>query len=253
MSELKALLFDVDGTLADTEQGHLRAFNQAFRNASLPWQWSLEDYSDLLAVTGGKERIRHFIETRKPEFDRPDDLWEYIKGLHADKTRSYVELMGSGEIGLRVGVERLFHEARQAGLRLAIATTTTPENVDALLSNTLGSEALDWFEVIGAGSVVAKKKPAPDIYDYVMQQLGLRADECIAFEDSGPGVKSAVDAGLKVIVTPSYFTTEHDFSAGTAVFNQFGDADTPFEVLRSPVNGQSYLDIAMIRAIHAEA
>ncbi|MGD8812419.1 MAG: HAD hydrolase-like protein, partial [Thioalkalispiraceae bacterium] len=133
---LQALLFDVDGTLADTERdGHRIAFNMAFADAGLDWQWSAELYGKLLAVTGGKERIRYYLDNFNTGFARPANLDDFIAGLHRSKTDFYTALLSEGHIPLRPGVERLLREARDAGLRLAIATTTTPANVKALLVN----------------------------------------------------------------------------------------------------------------------
>src|SRR6056297_2783955 len=153
MAALEALIFDVDGTLADTEAGHLAAFNNAFAEAGLDWEWSTEDYTRLLEVTGGKERMAHYLEAWGPAARPPEPVKESIAALHAAKTRHYVAMLEGGGIGLRPDVGR-----REAGLRLAIATTTTPANVQALLENTLGAGAMDWFEVVGAGGVVPHKK-----------------------------------------------------------------------------------------------
>ncbi len=149
---LKALIFDVDGTLADTERdGHRVSFNLAFEEAGLQWFWSEELYGDLLQVTGGKERISHYMETYLPDFHPHGDRATFIAGLHKSKTAHYTRLLDEGRIPLRTGVERLLQEARQSGLKLAIATTTTPANVEALLKNSLGAESLSWFAVIAAG------------------------------------------------------------------------------------------------------
>ena len=151
MAELAALIFDVDGTLADTERdGHRVAFNRAFADAGLDWEWSVELYGKLLAVTGGKERIRHYLDHFNTAFERPDGLDEFIAGLHAAKTEHYTRMLSEGLIPLRSGVKRLLQEARDAGMRLAIATTTTPANVSALLNYSLAPDAADWFEVIAA-------------------------------------------------------------------------------------------------------
>ena len=167
MSKLEALIFDVDGTLADTERdGHRVAFNQAFDEAGLGWDWTVALYGELLQVTGGKERITLYVEKFLEDFEldeQYENLAEFAAQLHKRKTHFYLELLQSGAIPLRPGVERLINEAREAGLRLAISTTTTPANVTYLLSATLGKESIDWFEVIAAGDIVPAKKPAPDI------------------------------------------------------------------------------------------
>ena len=251
MSTLKALIFDVDGTLADTERnGHRVAFNRAFDDAGLGWHWSPALYGKLLAVTGGKERIRFYLEQFNLEFVKPDDFDGFVAGLHAAKTRFYTELMAQGEIPLRPGVERLITEARRAGYRLAISTTTTPENVTALVTNTLGVAALDWFEVIGAGDVVPSKKPAPDIYDYVLKEMKLTSSEAIAFEDSRNGVLSSLAANLTTVITVNDYTAEDDFSGAAIVLDQMGEPDAPFTLLAGDAHGQQHLNIALVEALH---
>jgi len=234
---IKALIFDVDGTLADTERdGHRVAFNQAFAEAGLDWYWDVAIYGQLLKVTGGKERIRHFIENFRPAIDAGVKLDNLIPALHQSKTRHFVTLLQSGAIPLRPGVERLLNEARASGLRLAIATTTTPENVTTLLTATLGEESIDWFDVIAAGDVVPEKKPAPDIYLYALQKLGLKASECLAFEDSDNGLLSATGAGLITIVTVNGYTREQDFSAAALVLDQLDEPGVDLRALYALLN-----------------
>ncbi len=253
MAVLEALIFDVDGTLADTEAGHLAAFNRAFADAGLDWEWSTEDYTRLLEVTGGKERMAHYLEAWGPAARPPEPVKESIAALHEAKTRHYVALLEGGGIALRPGVERLLREARAEGMRLAIATTTTPANVEALLENTLGAGAMEWFEVVGAGGVVPRKKPAPDIYEYVLEALGLPATAAIAFEDSGPGVRAARGAGLPVIVTTSTFTLHHDFAGAQLVLDGMGEPGRPFGVLGGEVGGHEWLDVGLVRRVHEAA
>ena len=251
MNELKALLFDVDGTLADTERdGHRVAFNRAFAEAGLDWHWDEALYGELLAVTGGKERIRHYLDNFNTDFKRPSDLTGFITGLHAAKTRHYTEMLAEGAIPLRPGVKRLILAARDAGLRLAVATTTTPANVSALLEHALDPEAMSWFEVIAAGDVVPAKKPAPDIYIHAMEKMGLSPGECMAFEDSGNGILSSRGAGLATIVAVNGYTVDDDFSGAAIVLDHWGEPDLPFEVLAGDPGGETCLTLDLVKRLH---
>jgi HAD superfamily hydrolase (TIGR01509 family) len=210
---LSAVLFDVDGTLADTERdGHRTAFNQAFKEFQLDWDWDIELYGDLLKITGGKERIRYYLEHFSPELLGRNNLDKWIASIHKVKTKYFLALLEKGKIPLRPGVERLIQQLRSKNIRIAIATTTTHENVTTLLQCSLGKEAPNWFDVIGAGDIVPRKKPSPDIYHWVLDQLGLPAQACIAIEDSGNGLQSAMAAGLKTVITYSEYTRLHDFN-----------------------------------------
>ncbi len=220
---LEALIFDVDGTLADTERdGHRLAFNAAFAEAGLAWCWDEALYGELLEVTGGKERIRFFCERHAADFLRQADAEARIKDLHAAKTRHYVTLCARG-IPLRPGVEQLLREANASGLRLAIATTTTPENVSALLP----AELMALFATVGAGDTVPNKKPAPDIYRWVLEQLALPAAACLALEDSANGLKASLAAGLATVITPTDYTRDHDFSGALALLPDLGQMTVP--------------------------
>ena len=218
---LRALVWDVDGTLAETERdGHRIAFNHAFEDEGLPWYWDVDCYGALLKVTGGKERLQHWWRSvDAAAADRPGAR-ELVQRLHERKTAHYAELVRAGVVTLRPGVRRLLTEARQRGLVLAIATTTTEANVRELLCATLGDAAPGWFEVIGAGDVVPRKKPAPDIYRWVLERLRLPAAHGLAIEDSAVGAAAARAAGMPVLLTRSLYT------AGDAAGPVLADLDS---------------------------
>ena len=231
-ASLQALIFDVDGTLADTEHLHRAAFNEAFSRAGLAWHWDANTYRRLIGVPGGRERIAHWQrEYRAPgtpgwTSDSPEVL-----ALHASKTAVYTEWIGRGEIPLREGVERLVREARGSGLRLAIATTTSSANIDALLRVNLGAGWRDLFEVVEDADTAPRRKPDPQVYLQALSRLGLGPGACLAFEDSITGLQAAIAAGLPTLVTPSHYTHHQDFRGALRVMP--GLADVGLEQLRA--------------------
>ncbi len=212
--KLKALIFDVDGTLAETEEAHRAAFNTIFAQAGLGWKWSMDDYHELLEISGGKERMRAF-QANLPLGERLSDA--EIAALHKEKTAIYGEILARGELELRPGVDALIKAGRKAGLRIAVATTTNTPNVEALTQCCWGRPANEVFDVVAAGDQVRAKKPAPDVFNLALDRLGLTPDVCVAFEDSLNGVRSARGANLPVVVTPSIYTDRQDFSTAQLV------------------------------------
>ncbi|MCB1585018.1 MAG: HAD-IA family hydrolase [Xanthomonadales bacterium] len=221
--KLKCIIFDVDGTMADTERnGHRVAFNLAFEEHGLDWHWDEELYGKLLKITGGKERIKYY----QTDFLKQDVLSDTeIKELHLCKTKHYVELLQSGKIPLRRGVKKLIDEALDENIQVAISTTTTPVNVTALLHATLGKDSEKYFTEIAAGDIVPNKKPASDIYFHALNNLNLRADDCIAIEDSEAGLESAVNAGIKTIITTNLYTQNQDFSKAELITNSLAEVN----------------------------
>ena len=215
-----ALIWDVDGTLAETERdGHRVAFNRAFAEAGLAWHWDADTYGWLLGVAGGKERIGVWWQRVDADAGVQPGARAFVERLHALKTRHYVALVESGALHLRPGIERLLRAARAAGRRLAIATTTQPANLQALLAHALGADAPGWFEVVGAGDVVPRKKPAPDIYRWVLERLALPACATLAIEDSAIGVAAARAAGVPVLAVRSAYTRDEQPEGALAVLD----------------------------------
>jgi beta-phosphoglucomutase-like phosphatase (HAD superfamily) len=244
---LKALIFDVDGTLADTEEAHRRAFNEAFQQYGLDWNWSKPKYAELLRTTGGKERIGTYVQSLTLGADARGALLGLVPEIHATKTEIYTRLVSEGQVALRDGVARLLREAEAAGVRLAIASTTTFANIEALLVTNLGQSSLGMFGVIGAGDQVQHKKPAPDIYQWVLGELNLAARHCAAFEDSGNGLAAAKAAGLFTVVTPSYWTRDEDFAGADLVLPSLGSRERPLlhraaSLVGAPVLGLVEID-----------
>lgn len=237
--------------MADTERdGHRVAFNRAFVEAGLDWHWSTSLYGELLAVSGGKERIRYYLNHYRPNFVPPADLDRFIAELHAAKTDYYQQLLAKGGIPLRPGVKRLLEEARTQGVRLAIATTSALPNVTALLESALALNGASWFEVIAAGDIVPRKKPAPDIYHYLLDVMGVAAQDCLAIEDSHHGLKAATQAGVKTIVTVNEYTRNQDFAEAVLVVDHLGESDQPFTVIGGDAGSANYLNMALAHHLH---
>ena len=234
--KIKALIFDVDGTLADTEEAHRCAFNEAFERHGLDWHWSCAGYANWLKITGGRERLTAFIESLQLPCQERQSLVGRIAEIHKSKTEIYTRLIRDGQVPLRDGVARLMDEAESAGVKLAIASTTTRENIDALILTNLGEGALQRFRVIGAGDAVPRKKPSPDIYEFVLRLLGASAGECVAIEDSSHGLTAAKDAALFTVVTPSQWTRGEEFSAADVLLASLAAWDRPLTELEYAFN-----------------
>lgn len=248
---LRALIFDVDGTLAETERdGHRIAFNLAFAEAGLDWRWDIAEYGDLLGVAGGLERLRHFMRTESlvPDAARRHEL---AVELHSSKTRHYRRIVESGAVDLRPGVARLLAEAHREELILAIATTTSRTNIDALFAHTM-PHALPWFSVIAAAEQAPRKKPDPQVYRFVLDQLRIDPRECIAFEDSSAGLHAAAAVGIPTLITVNEYTSGQDFDGAMGVLADLGEPGKPARVLAGPALQGRCVDVDQLRTWHRD-
>lgn len=246
---LAALIWDIDGTLAETEaDGHLVAFNEAFAALGLRWHWSLERYGELLRVTGGRERLRHDLATRADAPADPAEREALVAALHAEKNRRYAQIVERGGIPLRPGVLRLLREAQAAGLKLGIATTTSRANADALLSTQLGSAWRAQFAAVVCGEDAPLKKPDPQVYLRCLAALDLDADEAIAIEDSVNGLAAANAAGIATLVTRSVFFASQAYHGALAVCDDLEHPAAPSPRLAGARPAR--VDVAQLRAWH---
>ena len=251
---MPALFFDCDGVLADTERlGHLPAFNETFAQEGLPVRWSESEYAEKLAIGGGKERMASlltddFVRDNQLPAD-PEGQRELIARWHKRKTAAYKARVAAGELPGRPGVARIVDEALAAGWTLAVASTSAEESVRATLEHAVGTDQAAHFSVL-AGDVVPAKKPDPAIYLLALERTGAAPDETVVIEDSRNGLRAAVAAGLRCVVTVSSYTGDEDFSEAVLVVSSLGDPDEPAEILanRSPAEPGPYITLDDLQA-----
>lgn len=240
---LQAVLFDLDGTIAETETVHLQCFNEAFQHFGLPYKWTFDEYRTLLEIAGGRERIRHYFE----KIDNPPDhLRDLAAGLHKLKNELYVERMEAG-FQIRPGVRRLLEEALVCDITCGLTTTTSRVNVDPLLRYSLAEDYSKYFAFLLTGTEIRHKKPDPAIYITARQMLlEQNRKNIIVIEDSHIGLVAARSAGLPVLITQNEFTGHHDFSGAVAVLSDLGDPETPARLINGPALLNDYVDLAYL-------
>ncbi|HOV03567.1 MAG TPA: HAD-IA family hydrolase [Kaistiaceae bacterium] len=248
---LSALIFDVDGTLGETEEAHRAAFNEAFEKFGYPFFWDETLYADLLKVGGSRERMLHFVRTYEPataaRFEAEvDEIFAFKSGLYKAKVES-------GAIALRPGVARLIEEAAAAGVRLAVATTTGRSNVETLIRQCLGERVVGLFEAWATGDMAQRKKPDPELYLMALDQLGLPASACIAIEDSEVGATAAARAGIAVVMSPSRYTAEDPLDLAVAALDHLGDPGLPCRALAGERPAGDFVTLADLDAWNAAA
>lgn len=249
-TELRGIFLDFDGTIAETERfGHRLAYNLAFAELELDWTWDEALYGDLLVVAGGKERLRYYIEHYRPELLDDATTSDLIAEIHRAKIRHFVKIAST--IPLRAGLLRLVREAKDAGVVVAIATTASKLGVEALLAQDENLPGM--IKLIAANEAVERKKPAPDVYLWALDRLGLEASACIAIEDSNVGLQAALGAKLPTIVTLSDYTKTEDFTGASAVLSGLGESDAPAHSLAGVQSPHGVVDLSFLQLIRSSA
>ncbi len=235
MKQLKAIFFDMDGTIMDTEKdGHRVAFNQAFAEYGIPVEWTVSKYHELLQIAGGKERMKHYFqEEGKKYLPGGTSLTDLIPKLHQLKTQRYISLIENGKLPLRPGIQRLMKEANKRNLFVGICTTSNEKAAKAAVDSLLSGIKID---LLLAGDVVSRKKPDPEIYQLALQKTNMPRNGVIVIEDSENGVRAAKSAGLNVLATVNEYTRNEDLSLADAVVTSLGDQQEKAEVLSGPLN-----------------
>lgn len=247
MNALQGLIFDVDGTLANTEEVHRLAFNATFEQNGLDWHWDTALYADLLAISGGRERMLAYARSRRLQPPAGEDLQHYCQRLHADKTARYQRMLDEGRLALRPGVRRLIDEARDARLKLALATSTSRANVTRLLDGLLPPEWPQWFDAFVGSEDVPEKKPSGAVYREALRRLSLPASACVAIEDTVNGLRAAREAGLKTVITTQPFTEGRFFPGASLVVDQLGEPDRPCRVALSRIGPVTCVGLGTLR------
>jgi len=248
---LKALIFDVDGTLAETEaNGHRVAYNMAFEEAGINWHWDHDVYRELLDITGGRERLHHYWRNVQPDALDASDGAQRVNELHRRKNALYSNLVAAGKIFLRSGIAALINAARDAGIQTAIATSTSHGNVDALLQATWGPTWTSGFPVVVTSDDVAHKKPAPDIYLETLRRLDCDAADCLALEDSPAGLTAAKRAGIPCVVTRGFYTATPPMPGALACLDGLGSTEAPCQGVGPDGPFQGVVDLPQLQAWH---
>lgn len=249
MKTLQGIIFDVDGTLADTEDVHRLAFNHVFQEYGLDWNWTPELYRELLAISGGRERIADYGRRLRRRFASDAAFEDFVVAMHKAKTRKYAAMLTEGEVRLRPGIRRLLEEARGAGLKLGIATSSARSNIETLLDNNLPPGWRQWFSALETCDSIPQKKPSPAVYLAALARLGTDVRHTAALEDTRNGLAAARAAGLVTIVTTHRFTRDDDFPDADLVVDSAGEPDAPFTVLKGDGAGHRYVNLSLFETL----
>ena len=243
---LSAVLFDVDGTISETEELHRKSFNESFKEFNLDWFWDEAIYKELINIGSGVERIEYYIKRAWPEMMEYKNLAKYINSIHKVKNEIFEDYIVESEIKPRPGVIRLINELKENKIRIAIVSSTSESNLLKLFKEGLNIDPLTTFDLIAHGDCTKNKRPSPEIYEWILEKLRLPPQSCIAIEDSLRGLESAKNAELNILATPSIFTKEEDFSNAKLVISNLGEPDAPFETIKGNDFGSRFVNIDLL-------
>jgi HAD superfamily hydrolase (TIGR01509 family) len=251
--KLKGIIFDVDGTIADTEEIHRRAFNKTFKeHDDINWHWPEDEYREILLISGGKERFRKHLNEDEVLKNKVDDPETFVQDLHKRKSEHYRKLLKSDGIEFRPGVIRLINEAREKDIQIGVATSSSMANLRSLFKRVLDIEPNELFNSIVTSDTVQEKKPSPAAYQCVLAGLGLNAEDCVAIEDTQNGNLAALAAGLKTIITTHAYTIDNDFTGASIVADSLGEPNEPFLLTQGNSFGKNYIDVELLDDIISE-
>ena len=246
---LSAVLFDVDGTIAETEDLHRISFNEAFKEFNLDWYWDEPIYKELINIGSGEKRIEYYIKRAWPEMLDYKNLSKYIDSIHKVKNEIFEDFILESEIEMRPGVMRLINELKEKNIRMAIVSSTSENNLITLFERGLGVDPKSTFDLIAHGDCTKNKRPSPEIYEWILERLRLPSQSCIAIEDSLRGVESAKNSNVNVLVTPSIFTKDENFSDTKLVVSDLGEQDKPFEIIKGNSFGKKLVDFHLLESL----
>jgi HAD superfamily hydrolase (TIGR01509 family) len=247
--QLSAVLFDVDGTIAETEDLHRRSFNESFKEFNLDWFWDEAIYRELINIGDGKDRIEHHIKRAWPEMLEYKNLNKYISSIHKVKNEIFKDLIIECEIRTRPGVIRLIEELKKHNVRIAIVSSTTQEDLMTLFKKGLELDPNSMFDLVAHGDCTKKKRPSPEIYEWILEKLRLPPQSCVAIEDSLRGARSAMNADINVLVTPSFYTKDEVFDEAKVVVSSLGEAHQPFEIVKGNVFGNKIVNYNLLNEL----
>ena len=248
--DLSAVLFDVDGTIAETEEFHRKAFNESFKEFNLDWFWDEAIYKELINVGGGKERIEYHINRAWPEMLDIKNLNKYIKSIHDTKNEIYGDIMKENKVYFRPGILRLIRDLKKNEIKVALVSSASEKNLISLFKDGLKTDHKKLFDFIAHGDITKNKKPSPEIYEWTLEKLKLPSSGCVAIEDSPRGLDSALKANLKVVVTPSKLSSCESFSGANLVVSDLGDENKPFKVISGNTYGFKVVNYKLLSKLN---